>query len=477
MRYVELEPLASGGMGTVTLCVGQGAEGFRRIYARKRIHAELATHPELREMFVQEAKLAAAVRHANVVSVIDVGEDPDGVYLVMEYVEGVSLATMLADQARHEGRLPLQIALRILRDVATGLLAIHSATDEKGRPLEIVHRDISPQNVLVGFDGVARVADFGVAKAAFLSGRTASGVLKGKLGYAAPEQLRFEHVDHRCDLFSFGVVCWETLTSTRLYQGREGARAALSDPPPDLAEERDVPDELAALLFWLLAKEPEARPASAEPVIEAIERLLASLVSEEGALDVRSFVRARFEDSSRARRARIQSKLERLGASIDERISASVDAPHGPPAVDPDQHTPTIVDPPSSRRWVVGLALAVTLLAALGYAWFARGERAAEPRMHESAEPVTVEGDRRESETPFDLEVPTLETGDMSPEGSPNEPDMTERNAATSTRPARAASTEGNPERLPPRRSSSAPNRARGRGIVVDMTTTWDWEN
>lgn len=534
MRYTELEPLASGGMGSVTLCVGEGAEGFRRIYARKRIHAEFATEPEFRQMFVQEAKLAAAVRHANVVSVLDVGEDPDGVYLVMEYIEGVSLAAMLAALAKQGERLPIQIAVRVLRDVAAGLLAIHSATDEHGRPLEIVHRDISPQNVLVGIDGVARVADFGVAKAAYLSGRTASGVLKGKLGYAAPEQLRFEPVDHRCDLFSFGVVCWETLTSERLYQGREGARAILSEPPPDLADERDVPDELAALLFWLLAKEPSARPESAEPVIEVLERVLASLVSDEGAFDVRSFVRTRFEDSSRERRERIRTKLESLGGPPDARSEGDARAEAttqpraapssaAPPRVEgADAEEPaTVVERPTRsvepdsgdassvggrRVWLGVLVVAVALFGALGLWWSSGGSSGAASGGDEGGdeqEPVASEirPGTNESTMSAAMERTSPDEGDerggevqeaaaATAEGrSVSSSDDSE--GARGRRIVRERSTEAAAERrserdrAEPRATTSAveapvaaesPERE-GRGVVVDMTATWEWEN
>ncbi|HMJ16304.1 MAG TPA: serine/threonine-protein kinase, partial [Polyangiaceae bacterium] len=202
--YQHVLRLASGGMATVDLAIRR--EGtFVRLHAIKRLHPHLLEDADVRAMFIEEARLAGLLRHPNVVSVVDVGEDAAGPFLVMDYVEGVSVATLIEHAIETSQPVPLDVALRIAMDVARGLHAAHELTAPDGRPLSLVHRDVSPQNVLVGFDGVARVSDFGIAKALGRSARTSTGILKGKLGYMAPEQLQFRGQDRRTDLFAFGV--------------------------------------------------------------------------------------------------------------------------------------------------------------------------------------------------------------------------------------------------------------------------------
>src|SRR6185312_16125138 len=234
------------------------------------------------------------VRHPHVVSVVDVGEDDAGPYLVMDFVEGVSLADVVARTATRGTLVPMPIALRIAVQIAEGLHAVHETAGADGRPLQLIHRDISPQNVLIGFDGTARVTDFGIAKALGRATRTTTGVLKGKLGYLAPERLRFEEPDRRADLFSFGVVLFELLAARRLYDSGddvEGPRRILHEPPPDLGDERDDADpELVELLFELLAKDPAARPADAGQVARRLERILAATVATDGPTDVGAYL-------------------------------------------------------------------------------------------------------------------------------------------------------------------------------------------
>ena len=212
-------------MATVDLAVRR--EGtFLRLHAVKRLHSHLLDDADVRAMFLEEARIAGLLRHPNVVSVTDVGEDAAGPFLVMDYVEGVSVAALIEHTRAQAELVPLDVALRIAIDVARGLHAAHELTAPDGRPLSLVHRDVSPQNVLLGFDGVARVTDFGIAKAMGRSARTSTGILKGKLGYMAPEQLRFSGQDRRSDLFAFGVVLYELLTARRLYPGQRGEETA-----------------------------------------------------------------------------------------------------------------------------------------------------------------------------------------------------------------------------------------------------------
>jgi eukaryotic-like serine/threonine-protein kinase len=284
-QYSELCGLSSGGVGVVSLVLRR--EGtFERLYARKRLHAHFREDEEFRSMFLDEARIAGLIRHPNVVSVLDVGEDADGPYFVMDYVEGLALSRLVRGTG---APLPIQIALGIAEQAARGLHAAHELCDHDGRPLSVVHRDVSPQNILVGFDGSVRVADFGIAKALGRSTHTNTGVIKGKFGYMSPEQLRFEKVDRRADLFALGVVIYEMLAGARLYRAGEddeGLRRILNEPAPDIGEARpEAPAAIVALLFRMLAKDPALRPASADEVADALEDARRDAESEEGRVE------------------------------------------------------------------------------------------------------------------------------------------------------------------------------------------------
>ncbi|RYE90996.1 MAG: serine/threonine protein kinase, partial [Myxococcales bacterium] len=216
-RYLLHDEIAAGGMGVVHVARQVGETGFSRLVAAKRLHADLALDQELVRMLSEEARVAARVRHPNVASTLDVVEDASEVLLVMEYLEGETLFRLIRASLERGQRLPLPIASAVLTGALLGLHAAHEATDERGRPLGIVHRDISPQNILVGADGLTRVLDFGVAKAASRTTVTARGAARGKLTYMAPEQARSLVVDRRADLFAAGIVLWEALAGARLF--------------------------------------------------------------------------------------------------------------------------------------------------------------------------------------------------------------------------------------------------------------------
>ncbi len=304
--YQTLCALASGGMGRVDLAVRKEGS-FERLFAVKRLKAEFATDPEVRGMFLDEARIAGLVRHPNVVSVMDIGEDESGPFLVMQYVEGITVAALISEKSAQP--IPMEVALKIVIHAAEGLHAAHELRGADGTPLQLVHRDVSPQNIMVGFDGVSLVTDFGIAKAMGRTSRTSTGVLKGKLGYLAPEQLRFEEPDRRADLFALGVVLFELLTARRLYKSRDGTdgpRRILSEPPPDLADYRDDAEpELVELLFELLAKRREDRPPDAKIVSRRLEAILASVVASGDSVDVAEFLTRHFA----AQRAEMQAHI------------------------------------------------------------------------------------------------------------------------------------------------------------------------
>ncbi|MEZ4256542.1 MAG: serine/threonine-protein kinase [Polyangiales bacterium] len=341
--YRHVQSLAKGGMGSVNLVVRREGS-FTRLYALKRPHAHLRDDPEVVAMFMDEARVAGLLRHPNVVSVVDIGEDAEGPFLVMDYVDGVSAGRIASNAATKNEKVPLEVCLRIGIQVAEGLYAAHRLTSPSGLLLGLVHRDVSPHNILVGYDGIARVSDFGVAKAIGAQNKTSTGILKGKLGYMAPEQLQFLGASPHSDLFAFGVVLFELLTSERLYTGGEGdqtARRILQEPPPDLADYRDdAPPELVELLFQLLAKLPEHRPADARIVARELENILADFVTgmDPPAVETSAYLEAEFGEH-RAHRseevaAAVEATLVAPMVEFDVDMAVAADARSEPRAAD-----------------------------------------------------------------------------------------------------------------------------------------------
>ncbi len=303
-------------MGRVDLAL-RAEEGFERIYAIKRLQPQLQEHAEFRQMFLEEARLAGLLRHANVVSVLDVGVDKDGPYLVMDYYDGLTLSQILRHHTSTQEPLPLQLALRLLQHAARGIHAAHELRTPEGRHLGLVHRDVSPQNILVGFDGAVRVMDFGIAKAAGFGERTSTGILKGKIGYMAPEQLRFEPATRASDLFALGIILFQLVARGRHpYPGKgmERARRVLAnDPQPDLGEVvPECPVEVVRLSFELLASDPDARLQDASEVASRLELIVADLAGLEGPRSIAEYMRRVHGKVQLERREAIEAAVRAL---------------------------------------------------------------------------------------------------------------------------------------------------------------------
>ena len=275
-RYAVFEAIAAGGMATVHVGRLVGSHGFERVVAVKRLHPHLARDPEFVAALIEEARIASRIRHPNVVAVLDVVEEPgEGVCLVMDYVEGASLGALVRASLRAAGAPPAAgIVTALIAGALRGLHAAHEAT-ANGTSLGIVHRDVSPQNVLVGKDGIARIVDFGIAKAlGRMLATTQHGQIKGKLPYMAPEQLRPGGVvTRRTDVYGAGVVLWEALTATHLF-GRNEVDLALPPRPavrPPSAVEPSVPAALDAVVLRALSLEPAERYADADEMARALE--------------------------------------------------------------------------------------------------------------------------------------------------------------------------------------------------------------
>jgi serine/threonine-protein kinase len=337
-NYEPLLELAAGGMATVYIARQLGAAGFERIVVVKRVHQHHLGNRDFYRMFLDEARVASLVRHPNVVPVIDTVEQEGELFLVMEYVESTALSTLLRTTSHAGEQLPPAVACRIIADTLAGLHAAHEATDMRGMRLDIVHRDVSPQNVVVGVDGTSRLIDFGVAKAAHRLSETRSGSLKGKLAYMSPEQAMGHDVDRRVDIFAAGVALHETLTGRRLFQGEndlDTMRRITEMPVPDPSRIAPaVPRSVDAVVQRALVRDANARFQTAAEFLDALEAAIALAPPREvGALELQ--VRA---DRLEERRARLKSVLEGRAEPLSIHLAPEVatgsnDSTMAPPAM------------------------------------------------------------------------------------------------------------------------------------------------
>ena len=274
-RYVLYDRIASGGMASVHFGRVVGPGGFARTVVIKRLHSHLVEDVEFASMFLDEGHLAARIHHPNVVPTIDVASLEGELLLVMEYVRGESLSRLLSSLRNHGEPIPPEVLSSIVLGVLYGLEAAHEAKSEQGNPLGIVHRDVSPQNIIVGADGLTRVVDFGVAKAAARSHSTRDGKIKGKLAYMSPEQLRRQGVDRRADLYAVGVILWEALARRKLFAAEDALavmHAIVNDPVPRLLDAAPgTSPELSGIVDKAISRRPEERFQSALEMAEAIE--------------------------------------------------------------------------------------------------------------------------------------------------------------------------------------------------------------
>ncbi len=304
-RYECLVKVASGGMATVYVGRLRGKHGFSRLVAIKRAHAHLLDDDQLRRGLIGEARIAAQIHDPHVVSVLDVDEPGGELMLVMDYIEGGSLSQLLANAGKRGERIAPGVVTRILLDACAGLSAAHELCDEAGQPLSIVHRDVSPHNILVGIDGLSRIADFGIAKWAEGTQATTTG-LKGKFSYMAPEYIKTRTLDQRGDVFALGVVAWEAFTGQRLFRGDGeletiqqvvGAEAApVSSVVPSVPAAFDLPVARA------LEKDPAARFDSARDFAKALLGAAESAGVDVGVMQVGDAVRHLLGDVLDARR-------------------------------------------------------------------------------------------------------------------------------------------------------------------------------
>ena len=397
-RYALHGAIASGGMATVHLGRMRTAARVTRTVAIKRMHPHLLAEPDFASMFLDEARVAMRIQHPNVVGTFDVISTETELLLVMDFVLGESLDRLLR-KARGAGRPPpVRVVCSVVAGVLSGLHAAHEARDEEGEPLDIVHRDVSPQNVLVGVDGVPRVVDFGVAKAADRLHTTEQGQIKGKLAYMAPEQLALAELDRRADVFAAAAVLWEGLAGQRLFGAdNPGATVANVLDKEILAPSTlnaDVPAAVDAIVLRGLSRHRELRFATAREMAAALEEACPPATARE----IGEWVEREAGDAVRARAALladVESRASSEARAIPVRVSGSARARRTtvgrerPPPLRTDPETDTlttssVADAPGSspgRRWsrrhliATGVGLVSLLLTPLVVSRISRDAR------------------------------------------------------------------------------------------------------
>jgi len=320
-EYEIVARLKSGGMATLFLAHRRGAAGFQRFVAIKVVHPHLATDPSFVRMFVDEALLSARIVHPNVVHVEELGEAEGTYFLVMEYVHGTSLSLLVRALARRKRMLAPELATSLIMKVADGLHAAHETRGDRGELLGVVHRDVSPQNVLLAYQGHVKLIDFGIAKASGRSQQTEAGSIKGKFRYMSPEQAWGRPVDRRSDVFSLAVVLWELLTARPLFDAGndllvlEKVRHPVVEPPSRWVP--SIPPELDAAVLAALAENPDDRPATAQDFRRRLGDALA------GALSVDS------EGLSGLMIASMTEQIERDRAALPESVVLKLEGVSG----------------------------------------------------------------------------------------------------------------------------------------------------
>ena len=316
-KYRLIAELGQGGMAMVYLAVAVGNQGFRRLAVLKVLQPQIAEDADFVQMFLDEAKLCARLAHPNIVHTYDVGGDELGHLIAMEYLDGVSMYAAVGKIGRDKGPFKFPLQARVLLEVLEGLRYAHELCDYDGRPLHIVHRDVTPHNIFITYEGQVKLLDFGIAKASTSSVKTATGVVKGKLTYMAPEQARGERVDARADLYAVGVMLWEAVTGRRrlpsgLTEPALFVRLIAGEPPesPDAAA-HGYPAEIDAIVLKALAPNPDDRFQTAAEFRDALERVL-QLLPPTPLRDLGGMLAEAFADNRRRIREVIEEQFRML---------------------------------------------------------------------------------------------------------------------------------------------------------------------
>ncbi len=337
-RYQIIELIAAGGMAEVYRGESAGIEGFRKKVAIKRVLPKLSANREFINMFLDEARLGAYLSHSRCVQVFDIGQGAGSHFIVMEYVNGADLKDVLEFLSQRGQRMRVEVACRIALDVAEGLAYAHQACDNSGRPLEIVHRDISPHNVLMTRYGEVKLVDFGLAKASSHLTAEDEDIVKGKFGYLAPEVTLGRPTDKRVDIFAAGILLWEMLAGRRLFLGEtdvETFKLVRDANIPDPRQFRpDISEDVVRVLARALAKEPEQRYSTADELARDLSVVMQRLPTPAIYLDLAGLVRAAAEERDQKRKAQGKDRAGVIGDLILETLHdfSGADAPENEPS-------------------------------------------------------------------------------------------------------------------------------------------------
>jgi serine/threonine protein kinase len=326
-RYELLMPIASGGMAMVWAARLRGTRGFQKIVAIKTMLPKLSEDEQFEQMFLDEASLASQIRHPHVVEILDLGEENGILYLVMEMVDGIPL-NQLMKASKKRGGIPLPIGVRIVMQACAGLHAAHELRDGDGQLVGLVHRDVSPQNILITYEGVTKVVDFGIAKATAVGGggATVAGQIKGKVAYMAPEQVKGNAIDRRVDLFAMGIVLY-ALTTGKHPLRRESEAATMYNiaaPDPVMPPSRVVagyPPALERVVMQALAKDPAKRYPTANDLLRALDQALPASMRASTDDDVGAFVKGIFAERREDRQQALKRALEMADRQVEGRAA------------------------------------------------------------------------------------------------------------------------------------------------------------
>ena len=372
-KFRILAELGQGGSSRVWLAVARGPRGFNKLVVLKSMKDELKGEPDLAQMFLNEAKLAAQLSHPNIVQTNEVFEHDGRPVIVMEYLDGQSLAAIQARNRPHGG-IPLNFQLRILSEALAGLHAAHGLRDYSGLPLEVVHRDVSPHNVFVTYDGQTKVIDFGIAKLMGLTETTESGVVRGKLHYMAPEQISAGRVDRRADVYAAGVMLWEVLSGVRMWRGVNEAvvmnRVLGGQLPELLAVSPGAPPRLAQMVARATSVSVEDRYASAAEFQAEIDQFLQGTAQEPRAREVGDAVARLFADRRQERQIIVERELMRVAEQSEDEYAGY--RPVALTALETDAANVTSIKRRQTQErlrrsvpWLVTMTLAGGLVSAL----------------------------------------------------------------------------------------------------------------
>jgi serine/threonine protein kinase len=372
-RYTLMGKIAVGGMAEIWLARQSGPKGFEKVVVIKKILDSFCQDEGFVEMFLDEARTAAQLNHPNVVQIYDLGEHNQAYFIAMEYLAGETLARVARNAVKEGTPLPYTFAARLIADAAAGLGYAHSKKSLGGQPLNIVHRDVSPQNLILTYDGQLKVLDFGVARAANRATLTEEGKFKGKVPYMSPEQARAMPIDRRADIFALGIILYELIGRCRLFQHEDfivGLKAVASEEkiPSPVTRNPEVPEGLAAVALKALERDPENRYQTGEQLRAGLEDWLRTQPSSPGSPELSAYMHQLFSERIEKTARLIESARAGIVGTVDSTVGKLGSTPLSDSSM-PGGLTPLVTMRPRRPRWIFGVAgLAGALLVTGGFA-------------------------------------------------------------------------------------------------------------